>query len=205
VTPYKLGAFGANHHLRQALVYLDLSVLAQPELYVGGVADVLDGQGGVKNDDSRKLFRTFFEKLTPFIAAAGKGASARSFKAFLERRATIASAYVDGDAQPLAAIVTGEDPATFLSPRGDVIQGARVVAERYAHDAAAFAPGGQNRLEILQSGAAGDVGWWTGYQIAEARMKGKDATVAMKLRVTEAFRLGPDGWKMVHRHAEIAS
>lgn len=205
VTPYKLGAFGANHHLRQALVYLDMPALAQPELYVSSVADILDEQGRVKSDDSRKLFRTFLEKLAAFIASAGRGAAARSFQAFLERRATAAAAYVEGDAGPLAALATQEDPATFLSPRGDTVQGARAVAERYVRDAANFAPGGQNRIEILQSGAAGDVGWWTGYQIAEARMKGKDAPAAMKLRVTEAFRFGHDGWKLVHRHAEMAS
>ena len=205
VTPYKLGAVGANHHLRQALVYVDMPVLAQPELYVSGIADILDGQGGVKNEDSRKLFRTFLEKLAAFIAAAGRGASARSFQAFLERRATVAAAYVEGDAGPLAAIVTQEDPATFLSPRGDAVQGARAVAERYTRDAASFAAGGASRLEILQSGASGDAGWWTGYQIAEARRKGIDGPAAMKLRVTEAFRFGPDGWKLVHRHAERAA
>lgn len=205
VTPYKLGAFGANHHLRQALVYVDMPVLAQPELYLSGVADVLDGQGRVKNDDSRKLFRTFLDKLASFIGAAGRGAAARSFQSFLEHRVTAAAAYVEGDAGPITAMVAQEDPATFLSPRGDAVQGARAVAERYVRDAAGFAPGGQSRIEILQSGAAGDVGWWTGYQLAEARMKGKDAPVAMKLRITEAFRFGSEGWKLVHRHAELAS
>src|SRR3569832_463906 len=30
-TPKKMGGFGANHHLRQALVFLDIAVLQQPE------------------------------------------------------------------------------------------------------------------------------------------------------------------------------
>jgi ketosteroid isomerase-like protein len=49
-----------------------------------------------------------------------------------------------------------------------------------------------------------DVAWWTGYQISEARLEGKDAPVPMKLRVTEAFRFSDGGWKLVHRHAEPA-
>src|SRR3954463_2415058 len=35
VTPYKLGAFGANHALRQTFVFLNMPVLQQPEAYVG--------------------------------------------------------------------------------------------------------------------------------------------------------------------------
>jgi NAD(P)H-dependent FMN reductase/ketosteroid isomerase-like protein len=205
VTPYKLGAFGANHHLRQALVYVDMPTLAQPELYVSGVGDLLDHRGAVKNDDSRKLFRNFLDKLAVFIAGASRGAVARSFQAFLARRTAAADAYVEGNPGPLAAMLAEEDPATFLSPRGDLVQGARAVADRYTRDAASFEPGGRNRLDILQSAAAGEVGWWTGYQIAEARLKGKDAPVAMKLRVTEAFRFGAGGWKLIHRHAEMAS
>ena len=203
VTPYKLGAFGANHALRQVLVYVDMPVLQQPELYLSNVAEVVDDKGGVKSDESRKIFSQFLEKLTTFTASASRGAAARSFKAFLERRATAAAAYVDGDAGPLGEIVTDRDPATFFSPGGDGVEGARAVAERYARDAGSFAPGGKNRLEILQSGASGDTAWWSGYQIAEARLRGKDAPVPMKLRVTEAFRLEADGWKLVHRHANI--
>ncbi|HVV51715.1 MAG TPA: nuclear transport factor 2 family protein [Polyangia bacterium] len=142
--------------------------------------------------------------MAAFVAHAGRDAAARSFQAFLERRAAVAAAYVDGDAGPLAGILSGEGSATFLSPRGDAVEGARAVAERYARDAASFVPGGKNRIEILQSAAAGDTAWWTGYQLADARLRGKEEPVAMKLRVTEAFRWGADGWKLVHRHAEIA-
>ncbi|HEY6477044.1 MAG TPA: nuclear transport factor 2 family protein [Polyangia bacterium] len=144
------------------------------------------------------------EKLADFVAAGSRGAAARSFEAFLKRRETAAAAYVDGDAAPLGQLLAEEDPATFLSPRGDTVQGAGAVAARYARDATSFERGGSNRIEILQWAAAGDVGWWTGYQIAEARLVGKPGAVPMKLRVTEAFRFRQSGWKLVHRHAEMA-
>jgi chromate reductase len=38
VSPGALGAFGANHHLRQSLVFLDMPAMQQPEAYVGGAA-----------------------------------------------------------------------------------------------------------------------------------------------------------------------
>src|SRR5882762_8897242 len=36
VSPGAIGAFGAHHHLRQSLVFLDVPVLQQPEMYIGG-------------------------------------------------------------------------------------------------------------------------------------------------------------------------
>ena len=43
--PGAMGGFGANHHLRQALVFLDVPVLQQPEIYLGRVDALFDGGG----------------------------------------------------------------------------------------------------------------------------------------------------------------
>ena len=45
VSPGAMGAFGANHHLRQSLVFLDVPVLQQPEAYIGGAAKLFDDAG----------------------------------------------------------------------------------------------------------------------------------------------------------------
>lgn len=42
-SPGALGGFGANHHLRQCLVFLNMPVLQQPEAYLGRVDSTLDG------------------------------------------------------------------------------------------------------------------------------------------------------------------
>ena len=39
VSPGAIGGFGANHHLRQCLVFLNMPTLQQPEAYVGGIGD----------------------------------------------------------------------------------------------------------------------------------------------------------------------
>lgn len=44
-SPGAIGAFGANHHLRQSLVFLNMPVMQQPEAYVGGVDKLVDEQG----------------------------------------------------------------------------------------------------------------------------------------------------------------
>ena len=71
VSPGAIGAFGANHHLRQSLVFLNMPAMAQPEAYVGGASDLFDEAGGFKKPETRQ----FMDK---FLAA---------FAAWLERNA----------------------------------------------------------------------------------------------------------------------
>jgi chromate reductase len=66
VTPYKLGAFGANHHVRQSLVFLNMPAMAQPEAYIGGAADLFDDQGRLTNDDTRKFLTKFITAFEDF-------------------------------------------------------------------------------------------------------------------------------------------
>lgn len=44
-SPGAIGGFGANHHIRQSLVFLDMITLQQPEAYFGGVANAFDENG----------------------------------------------------------------------------------------------------------------------------------------------------------------
>lgn len=46
VSPGATGAFGANHHLRQILTFLNVYTMQQPEVYLSNVADLLDENGG---------------------------------------------------------------------------------------------------------------------------------------------------------------
>jgi ketosteroid isomerase-like protein len=126
----------------------------------------------------------------------------QTFDAFMAQREAAAAAYVRGDGGPLDDLVVRHDPATFLSPSGDVVEGADAVATRYRHDAKSFLPDGTTRFDVLQSGSSGDLGWWTGYQIASVRFQGDDQLTDMRLRVTETFRRVGGTWQLAHRHAD---
>ncbi len=67
VTPGALGAFGANHHLRQSLVFLDMPAMPQPEAYVAGVANLLDAGGKLANEGTRDFLRKFLEAFAAWI------------------------------------------------------------------------------------------------------------------------------------------
>ena len=73
VSPGALGGFGANHHLRQSLVFLDMPALQQPEAYIGNVASLLDAQGNVSNDATRELLRKFAEAFATWIERTRRG------------------------------------------------------------------------------------------------------------------------------------
>ena len=55
VSPGAIGGFGANHHLRQSLVFLNIPVLQQPEVYLGHAGDVFDEQGEPNERTARFL------------------------------------------------------------------------------------------------------------------------------------------------------
>ena len=70
-SPGGIAGFGANHHLRQSLVFLNAPPMHQPEAYVGGLATLFDEDGAIKDEGTRtfltgvmKGFADWVEKLS---------------------------------------------------------------------------------------------------------------------------------------------
>jgi chromate reductase len=72
ISPGATGAFGANHHLRQSLVFLDMPVLQQPEMYIGGAAKLLGDDGKVSNEDTKKFLKKFIDTYATWVQTTGK-------------------------------------------------------------------------------------------------------------------------------------
>ena len=66
-----IGGFGANHHLRQSLVFLNVMPLQQPEAYIGGAEKLFEGD--------KLVNPTTVEFLTKYLQA---------FAGWIERLAT---------------------------------------------------------------------------------------------------------------------
>jgi chromate reductase len=66
VSPGAIGGFGANHHLRQCLVFLNMPVLQQPEAYVGGIGNKVDAEG-VSDDSTRQFLQTYIDAFAKWI------------------------------------------------------------------------------------------------------------------------------------------
>lgn len=71
VSPGAIGGFGANHHLRQSLVFLNVPAMPQPEAYVGGAAGLFDAGGKLANEGTRDFLRQFMEAFARWIDANG--------------------------------------------------------------------------------------------------------------------------------------
>ena len=50
-----IGGFGANHQLRQALVFLDMPIMQQPEAYIGKAQELFDENGKLTNEEMGKF------------------------------------------------------------------------------------------------------------------------------------------------------
>lgn len=61
------GGFGANHHLRQSLTFLDMPVLQQPEVYLGKIDGLLAEGGGFAREDTRTFLSGFMQRFAEWI------------------------------------------------------------------------------------------------------------------------------------------
>lgn len=66
-SPGAIGGFGANHHLRQSLVFLNIPTLQQPEAYIGGADKLFDENGKLLNDGTRDFLTTYMKAYANWI------------------------------------------------------------------------------------------------------------------------------------------
>jgi chromate reductase len=71
-SPGAIGGFGANHHLRQSLVFLNVPTMAMPEAYIGGADKLFDESGKLGNNDTRKFLQQFMQAFADWITANAK-------------------------------------------------------------------------------------------------------------------------------------
>jgi len=62
-----VGGFGANHHLRQSMVFLDVPMLQQPEAYIGNAAKLFGEHGEIVNDSTRAFVVKFLDAFDQWI------------------------------------------------------------------------------------------------------------------------------------------
>ncbi|OKS86146.1 NADPH-dependent FMN reductase [Mucilaginibacter polytrichastri] len=62
-----LGAFGANHHLRQSLVFLNMPAMQQPEAYIGESESVFNKEGKLIKDSTRGFLIKFMNSFELWI------------------------------------------------------------------------------------------------------------------------------------------
>jgi len=72
VSPGAIGGFGANHHLRQMMVFLNVPMLQQPEAYIGGAANLFDDKGNLTNPSTREFLGKFMQAFAAWVERNSK-------------------------------------------------------------------------------------------------------------------------------------
>jgi chromate reductase len=67
-SPGGIGGFGANHHLRQSLVFLNMPVMQQPEAYLGHADKLLGEDGAAAGPDAAKFLGGIITAFAAWIA-----------------------------------------------------------------------------------------------------------------------------------------
>lgn len=67
ISPGALGGFGANHHVRQSLVFLNVATMQQPEAYIGSIHKLLNEQGEAVDEKTIKYFRSILQAFAAWV------------------------------------------------------------------------------------------------------------------------------------------
>ena len=70
VAPGAIGGFGANHCLRQSLVFLNVPCMQMPEAYIGNVANRFDEKGSISDKSTREFLQTFMTAYAYWVERA---------------------------------------------------------------------------------------------------------------------------------------
>ena len=73
VTPGALGAFGANHHLRQSAVFLDMPMMPQPEAYLSNAGAMFDAEGKLADEKTESFLRDFMAAFADWVEKILRG------------------------------------------------------------------------------------------------------------------------------------
>ena len=67
VTPGNLGGYAANHSIRKSMVTLGVPVMAQPEVYLGRVKEILDDDGNIVKEDTREFLQRVMSAFADWV------------------------------------------------------------------------------------------------------------------------------------------
>ena len=67
VSPSMVGGFGANHHVRQSLVFLNVPCMQMPETYISTVDKKFDASGALTDEKTREVLKRFMTAYAAWV------------------------------------------------------------------------------------------------------------------------------------------
>jgi len=66
-SPGAIGGFGANQHLRQTFVFLDMPCMQQPEAYISHVDQLFDDKSNIKTKEAQDFLSKYIESYAKWV------------------------------------------------------------------------------------------------------------------------------------------
>ena len=121
--------------------------------------------------------------------------------AFMARLEAAEEEFAQGRPAAFQALWSHADDVTLCGAFGRMERGWENVAARLDWASSQYSDGIRSRTEI--SGAVtGDFAYIVQTEVILSRLAGRTGQSKQELRVTMVFRREPDGWRIVHRHAD---
>ena len=67
-----ISGFGANHHLRQSLVFVNVPTMAQPEAYIADATGLFDDNGNLTKGSTKEFLRNFMTAFEQWVDTNAK-------------------------------------------------------------------------------------------------------------------------------------
>lgn len=67
VSTGSIGGFGANHHLRQCLVFVNVPAMPQPEAYISKAASLFDSEGNLINEGTKEFLKKVMSAFADWV------------------------------------------------------------------------------------------------------------------------------------------
>ena len=119
----------------------------------------------------------------------------------VEARAAL-DAIAKGDPDGYKALYSRADDITLGNPFGGFGRGIEAVYEQLERAASHYRDGETTAFETVTHSVGQDVTYTVEIERFRAKVGGRDETSDLALRVTCVYRREPEGWKLVHRHAD---
>ncbi|HKQ19527.1 MAG TPA: nuclear transport factor 2 family protein [Candidatus Eisenbacteria bacterium] len=123
------------------------------------------------------------------------------FQAFLKKINEAQIEFVQGRPAPFKALWSHGPDVTIFGGFGSGEQGWDKVGPRLDWASAQFLEGSRSH-EVLSTHASGDFGYVVQREKIRFKTPGRSKASLLELRATMIMRREPEGWRIVHRHAD---
>lgn len=111
-------------------------------------------------------------------------------------------AILNGDPAGYKAIYSEGEDITLGNPFGGFGRGKAAVYEQLERAASYYRDGELVSVETIAKDAGEDLAYSVEIERVRAKVAGQDDPSDVAVRVTCVYRREPDGWKLLHRHAD---